>query len=198
MPARARRGGERGGTTVLCQSGCILCLIWGDCASSPPLRCRSAIYPLPWVRTDRLPETQLSTCSVTVVQTRHLSFCRDTALRRTLSEVPSGGRHGQSRTPHPCAVPTILFTYPCGVKPDQIPDQTPTPTITSQAHVTKRDFTFDGGASQGHTAAPFSPVTKNSRGSNLYLLQNLRYSFRKIQSLRHRVGRQSTDDNDSQ
>ena len=45
---------------------------------------------------------------------------------------------GMSRTPHLCAVPTILFTSTCGVEYDQTSDQIPhTPTITSQVHVTK-------------------------------------------------------------
>ena len=70
-----------------------------------------------------------------------------------------------SRTPHLCAVPTLLFTSPCGVEHDQISDQTPlTTTLTSQAHVAKRDFTFDGSASHGHTAAPFSRSEQHLKG----------------------------------
>ena len=56
-----------------------------------------------------LPETQLSTCGDAVVQTDTLSCCRDKSPPKHLvSEVPSGRRYGQSRTPHHCAMPTIL------------------------------------------------------------------------------------------
>ena len=88
----------------------------------------------PWMWTDRLPETQLSTCGVVVVQT-----CRAVGTRPSVAPCVRGAI-GRTLwpTPHLCAVPTMFFTSTCGVEHDQIPDQTHrAPTITSQTHVTK-------------------------------------------------------------
>ena len=64
---------------------------------------------LPWVWTDRLPETLLSTCGVTGCTDTHAAVLSGHGPPSHLvSEVHSGGRCGQSRTSHFCAMPTLL------------------------------------------------------------------------------------------
>ena len=130
----------------------------GECASSPPLRCRHCC-------TDRH----------AVVLSGH------DPPSHHVSDVPSGGRYGQSGTPHLCAMPTTLshlwvnewehrifvlcppYSSPARVEWSMISFLIKLlllPPSRGKLVLQKRDFTFDSSASQGNTAAPFSPTRK--------------------------------------
>ena len=99
-----------------CVSVCLF-LGTGECASSPPLRCRSAFYRFPkGDDTPRAPVPLSPGCGPTSFPGHRSPPAVSLLYRQTpvvlvghlVSEVPTGGRCGQSRAQLLCAMPTIL------------------------------------------------------------------------------------------